>query len=250
MLMRIALVVCVLSVVFAHPAKAQEEPKQHSLVEDTATGYALTLPLTWREVTEPAALEKLVNTTCALFLSKGRPAGMSAPRGFALPGDTPATPRLAIFALDYAALGLRQSDVAQIATSPTSFVAGLANAMQTSYLELFPQSIMVNSHLGEDFFTLNLRSVLDFADEHGTTQNRHLKVMLTATGAIVLLTLYEGPPTPEHDQVIPSIVRTLRVVPEKAISTVNPPYQASFLDYALFLAAIAFVIFLIRRRRG
>ncbi|MDR2668899.1 MAG: hypothetical protein LBC14_02960, partial [Desulfovibrio sp.] len=109
---------------------------------------------------------------------------------------------------------------------------------------------MVNSHLGDDFFSLNLRSVTDFADEAGTTGNRHLKVMLTVNGALVLMTVYNGLPDAAYDEAVAASVRAMRVLPEKSLQRVNPPYQASLSDYLMFVGALIFFVYIVLRLRA
>jgi hypothetical protein len=108
---------------------------------------------------------------------------------------------------------------------------------------------MVNSSLGEDFFSLNLRSVLDFSREAATTSNRQIRLTLTAHGALVLMTLYDGPPRAEYDRDIAASVLALRILPDETLQNMRPPFEASFLDYLLLIAVMIFAVHLARRFR-
>jgi hypothetical protein len=175
--------------------------------------------------------------------------GASAIRGAFLPDSAPASPALILFSLDYATLGLNAETVKDMAKKSQAVAASLADAVQESYQELFPRSIMVNSALGDDFFILNLRSVLDFSQEEATTRNRLIRMTLTAHGALLLMTLYDGPPQTIYDRDIAASVRALRILPDKAVQTLRPPFEASFLDYLLLIAAIIFAVVLAGRFR-
>jgi hypothetical protein len=173
-------------------------------------------------------------------------------RGAVLPDSAPASPAMVVFALPYAVLGLDQQAVRNIAKNAEAsqrVAASLADAMQLSYKERFPRSIMINNQLGEDFFALNLRSVLDFADEAASTRNRRMKMALAASGAVVLMAQYDGPPREDYDAAIAAGVREMIILPEQALRSVNPPFQPSPLDYALLCAAILAVFIFVRRLR-
>jgi hypothetical protein len=228
---------------------AQEEPPP-LLLQDDAAGYVLPLPAGWREITDPSGLEEIVRRVCSFFASDGRIKGASSLRGAVFPEDAAAAPALVVFALDYAVLGLDRTAVQEIAKTSREVAAALANALQKSYMQEFPQSIMLNHHLGDDFFSLNLRTVLNFEDEAGTTRNRNLKVLLAEGGALVLMAGYDGPFNTAYDAAIAASVRAMAVLPEKKLENVNPPFQSSFLDYAMILGTILFIVYLVRRFRG
>jgi hypothetical protein len=187
---------------------------------------------------------------CVVFASDGAIPGATRIRGAVLPDDAAAAPALVVFALAYAELGLDTKAVQEIAKDSQSLTATLANALQESYLRMFPKSILVNSHLGDDFFSLNLRTVTDFADEAGTTRNRHLKVALTVDGALVLMTVYDGLPVAAYDEAVAASVRALRVLPEKTLQRVNPPFQASLPDYLMLAGALVFFVYIVLRLRA
>jgi hypothetical protein len=231
------------------PLNAQEAPA-HPFLRDEGAGYELPLPSAdWREITDARLLEEQARRVCVVFMRDGVIRGASSMRGAFLPDSAPASPALILFTLEYATLGLDAEAVKDMAEKSRAVAATLANAVQESFRELFPGSIMINSYLGEDFFLLNLRSVLDFSQEAATTRNRYIRMTLTARGALVLMTLYDGPPQAEYDRDIAASVRTLRILPDKALQSVRPPFEASFLDYLLLIAAILFVVYLARRFR-
>ncbi|MDR1489507.1 MAG: hypothetical protein LBS65_03325 [Desulfovibrio sp.] len=231
------------------PLKAQDEPAPPLLRDDVA-GYELPLPSSgWREISDVRLLEEQARRICVVFMRDGIIPGASLMRGAFLPDSAPASPALILFTLEYATLGLNAEAVKNMAEKPRGVAASLANAVQESYLELFPRSVMVNSYLGDDFFSLNLRSVLDFSQEEATTRNRHIRMTLTAHGALVLMTLYDGPPQAEYDRGIAASVRTLRILPDKGLQNVRPPFEASILDYLLLISAIFFTVYLARRFR-
>jgi hypothetical protein len=95
-----------------------------------------------------------------------------------------------------------------------------------------------------------LRSVLDASDEAGSTRNRRIKFMLTASGALVLMTQYDGPADAKHDEMIAAGVRELIVLPEKNLESVKPPYQSSPLDYVLVCIAAFAALILMRKFFG
>jgi hypothetical protein len=231
------------------PARSGESAPAPMLRDDVA-GYVLPLPAGWREVDDPGMLEALVRRVCVVFASNGVIPGATRIRGAVLPDDAAAAPALVVFALAYAELGLDNKAVQEIAKDAQSLTATLANALQESYLRMFPQSIMVNSHLGDDFFSLNLRTVTDFSDEAGTTRNRHLKVALTVNGALVLMTVYDGLPVAAYDEVLAASVRALRVLPEKNLLHAGPPFHASALDYLMLASAIVLFVYIFLRLRA
>jgi hypothetical protein len=247
--MRIAVCFPVLLLLLPLPARSGEGAPALVLRDDVA-GYALPLPAGWREVDDPDMLESLVRRVCVVFTSDGGIPGASRVRGAVRPDDAAAAPALIVFALAYAELGLDSKAVREIAKDSPSVTANLANALQESYLRMFPQSIMVNSHLGDDFFSLNLRTVTDFADEAGTTRNRILKVALTVDGALVLMTVYDGLPVAAYDEAVAASVRALRVLPEKTLRSVDPPYQASLPDYLMLAGALVFFVYIFFRLRS
>jgi hypothetical protein len=233
------------------PLNAQDEPAPPLLLQDDGAGYVLPLPSSdWREITDARLLEEQARRVCVVFMRDGVIRGAASMRGAFLPDSAPASPALIVFTLDYATLGLGAENVKDMAKRSRAVAATLANAVQESYRELFPRSIMVNSHLGEDFFSLNLRSVLDFSNEAATTRNRHIRMSLTAHGALVLMTQYDGPPNVAYDAALAASVREMRVLPGKEVRAVLPPFEASFFDYALILGAMVFVFFLMRRFRS
>ncbi|MDR1686400.1 MAG: hypothetical protein LBR82_08195 [Desulfovibrio sp.] len=251
--MRMMFAVCfpalLILLLFPLPARSGEGAPAPVLRDDVA-GYVLPLPAGWREVEDPGVLEALVRRVCVVFTSDGGISGATRIRGAVPADDAAAAPALVVFALGYAELGLDTGAVKEIAKDSQSLTATLANALQESYLRMFPQSIMVNSHLGDDFFSLNLRTVTDFADEAGTTRNRHLKVMLTVNGALVLMTVYNGLPDAAYDETLAASVRALRVLPEKILQSVNPPYRASLLDYLMLAGALVFFVYIFLRVRA
>ncbi|MDR3176444.1 MAG: hypothetical protein LBU06_07940 [Desulfovibrio sp.] len=228
-------------------ARAEEAPV---VLRDDVAGYVLPLPSGWREVDDPDVLEYLVRRVCVVFMSNGGIPGASRVKGAVLPDDAATAPVLVVFALTYADLGLDNSAVQEIAKDSRALTTNLANALQESFLRMFPQSIMINNHLGDDFFSLNLRTVADFADEAGTTRNRHLKVMLTLNGALVLMTLYDGLPNAVYDEALATSVRAMRVLPEKSLQRATSPFKASPLDYLLLVGAIAFFFYIFIRLRA
>ena len=249
MRIRLALCLAVAWLLFP-PCPQAQEAAPRSLLRDDAAGYVLPLPSGWREITDAGQLAEVAGRVCAVFMRGNSIPGASRMRGAILPDSAPASPALVVFVLDHAAaLGLDVQSVQNIAKDARKILAPLANALQESYKQMYPASIMINSQLGDDFFALNLRSVLDFADEAASTRNRRIKVMLTAAGAVVLTTQYDGPLDAERDAAIAASVREMIVLPEKNLQSVIPPYQASFLDYALLCAAILFVVILVRRAR-
>jgi hypothetical protein len=252
--MRMSLTLCspalLLLTLFPLPARSAEGAPAPRVLRDDVAGYVLSLPPGWREVDDPGMLEALVRRVCVVFAPDGMIPGATRIRGAVLPDDAAAAPALVVFALAYAELGLDGNAVREIAKDAKSVTATLANALQESYLRMFPQSIMVNSHLGDDFFSLNLRTVTDFADEAGTTRNRHLKVTLTVNGALVLMTAYDGPPVAAYDEALAASVRSLRALPEKALQRVNPPFQASITDYLMLAGALVFFVYIFLRLRA
>jgi len=249
--MRIWLAFCLAFVWLLLPLCPQaQEAAPRDMLRDDAAGYILLLPPGWREITDAGQLAEAAGRVCAVFMRGDAIPGASCMRGAILPDSAPASPALVVFALDHAAaLGLDAQSVQDIAKNPRKFLAPLANALQESYKQMYPASIMLNSQLGDDFFVLNLSSVLDFSDEAGSTRNRRIKVMLTAAGAVVLTTQYDGPFDAKFDAPIAASVREMIVLPEKNLQSAAPPYEASFLDYALLCAAILFVVMLVRRTR-
>lgn len=239
----------ILSLLSSAKAHAMQETS-FSLLRDEAGGYILPLPQGWQEVTNASALQELVSRLCPFFISGEGISGASHVRGAVYPDDAMARPAMVLFALDYRILGLGQADVRDIAKDSPAAIASLANAIQTVYSESYPQSIKINSHQGDDFFSLNLRSVLDFDDEAGTTRNQHVKVVLAANGALAMVTLYEGPADNAYDSAIAASVRAMRALPENALQHVNPPFQPSFFDYVLVFVAIIFVAIIVRRLRS
>lgn len=231
------------------PLSAQEAPAP-PLLRDDGAGYELPLPSSdWLEITDARLLEEQARRVCVVFMRDGVIRGASSMRGAFLPDSAPASPALIVFALDYASLGLDAEAVKDLAQKSRAVAATLANAVQESFLELFPGSIMVNSYLGEDFFALNLRSVLDFSQEEATTRHRLIRLTLTAHGALVLMTLYDGPPQAEYDRDIAASVRALRILPENALQNVRPPFEASFLDYLMLIGVILLAVYIARRFR-
>ena len=220
-----------------------------SLLRDEAGGYILPLQQGWQEVTDTSTLQELVSRLCPFFVSGEGIPGASHIRGAVYPDDAIARPAMVVFTLDYSVLGLGRADVQDIAKDSPTAIASLANAIQTAYSESYPQSIKINSHQGEDFFSLNLRSVLDFDNEAGTTRNQHIKVVLSAKGALVMVTLYEGLANSAYDSAIAASVREMRALPESALQHVNPPFQPSFFDYVLVFVAVIFVVIIVRRLR-
>ncbi|MDR0826323.1 MAG: hypothetical protein LBN33_00360 [Desulfovibrio sp.] len=245
--MRLAFFLLALCSLFPALARAAEDMAA-AVLRDEAAGYILPLPAGWREVTDPGLLEDLVARVRAVFVLD---AAGDVPflRGAVLPDDAQASPALMVFALDYTAFNLDKNAVQAIANDPQALTAAMANAMQEAYKENFPQSILINSHLGDDFFSLNLRTVLDFADERGTTRNRWIKVTFSVDRVLVLLTLYDGPPHAAYDESIASSVRAMRVLPEKALNKVLPPREITWLDYVLVVVAGLVCVFLILRVR-
>jgi hypothetical protein len=251
--MRMTFALCfpalLLPMLFPFPARSGEGVPALVLRDDVA-GYVLPLSANWREVDDPDMLEALVRRVCVVFASDSGIPGATRICGAVLPDDAAAAPALVVFALAYAELGLDAGAMQEIAKDSQSLTATLANALQESYLRMFPQSIMVNSQLGDDFFSLNLRTVTDFADEAGTTRNRRLKVALTVDGALVLMTVYDGLPVAAYDEAVAASVRALRVLPEKALQRVNPPFQASLLDYLMLAGALVFFVYIVLRLRA
>lgn len=127
------------------------------VLRDEAAGYVLPLPPGWRELAGPDQLRDLIPRVCVLFSTDGGIPGSSSLRGAVLPDEAAASPALIVFALDYALLGLDSEAAREIAKDSRSVTATPANALQESYLRLFPRSIRINHHLGENFFSLNLR---------------------------------------------------------------------------------------------
>ncbi|MDR2727335.1 MAG: hypothetical protein LBC10_05020 [Deltaproteobacteria bacterium] len=247
--MRIAAWAAALWLLFPACVPAQEA-ESRLVLRDEAAGYALLLPADWQEVTDADLLDDLVRRIGGMFLQHGRIPGAAYMRGALLPDSAPASPALIVFTLGYEAFGLGAKNVLDIADDSKIIARGLANVLQTSYLQHYPNSIMIDNYLGDDFFSLNLRSVLDFADEAGTTRNRYIKVALVASGVVILMAQYDGPPDPQRDPTIAACVREMIIVPEKTLQSVKPPYQASFLDYVLFVGAALVVFVVVRRMRG
>jgi len=248
-MMRVFVVLLVVWGVFPGRLEAAEEPSR-MVLHDEAAGYLLPLPAGWREVTGSGELEELVRRVAAVFLCvDGTVPGARHLRGAFLPDGGRAAPALVVFSLEYAGLGLSREAVQAIAKDARTATAGLANGIQESFMHRYPQSILVNKELGDDFFSLSVRSVGDFADEEGTTRNQHLKVMLTAGGALVLAALYEGPPDAGYDTALGGAVRELMVLPEKSLQRVNPPAGVGFLDYLMIAAAIVFAVILVGKVR-
>ena len=232
---------------FPSISHAQDEPL---LLRDDSVGYVLALPSKWIELSGEAAVTEQVNRLCSFFIKEGEIPGAFSLRAALLPEDEVASPAMVIFSLSYPSLGLRHEEVQEMAKDSEAITAGLANALQTSYMQAFPQSIMINNHLSEEFFSLNLRTVLDFENEQETTRNRYLKVMLTAVGAVVLVAQYDGPPNSTYDRLIATSVRNLGVLPEKALRTVNPPFKPTIFDYILLFFAVIAVVILVRKLAG
>lgn len=242
----IGLALC-LWLLLAVPALAQDPPAL--ALRDERLGYIVPLPQGWSEVTDQSRVEHYVRKVCA-FLAGGKNApdmpvlaGASGIRAAALPEDTAASPALVVFLLDYAALGLNAETVRELAENSEAVAANLANALQHAYLDVFPRSIMVNSYLGEDFFSLNLRSL----PEGGAARNQHFKLILTSAGALILMTLYEGPEDAAYDSAIAASVRETIIMPEHALHQVKPPYKASFADYLLVGAALLATVVILRK---
>jgi hypothetical protein len=222
-------------------ARAGEPP---ALLRDDAAGYILPLPAGWQEITDQRILEDMARRVCVILVPDS-----GSLRGAAFSSDKAAAPALVVFALKYATLGLDTDALKEISKDSESVTATLANALQEAYKQAFPQSIMLNNHLGNEFFSLNLRTVLDFTDEQNSTRNRHLKVMLTLDGVLVLMTLYDGPPVAAYDAAIAASVREMLIFPDKQLQRVNPPFKASFLDYLLVTVSIVAVVYVIKRMR-
>jgi hypothetical protein len=244
MYMRVAVFFLSLWALFPLCPPAGADAPAPALLRDDAAGYVLPLPAGWQEITDPRILEDIVRRVCVVLVPDG-----GSLRAAALPSDKIAAPALVVFTLKYATLGLDTDALQKISKDSEAVTATLANAMQEAYKQAFPQSIMINSHLGDDFFSLNLRTVLDFADEKGTTRNRHLKLMLALDGVLVLMTLYDGPQVEAYDVAIAASVREMRILPDKLLQKINPPFEASFLDYLLLILSIISVVYIIKRMR-
>jgi hypothetical protein len=243
--LRMAMLVLVL---LPLPLHGEEGPEQF-LMRDDAAGYVLALPPGWREVSDSRQTRELALRVCSLFTYGDSIPGASNMRAATFPDDPQAAPAMVVFALDYAALGLSEEAVKEIAKDSEAAIAALANAIQDSYLQKFPQSIMVNNHLGEDFFSLNLRSIMDPARPEASTRNQHLRMMLTMHKALILMTLYDGPPNALYDEVIATSVRETLILPEQNLQKVIPPREVSVLDYVLMGAALVAVFYVVRALR-
>jgi hypothetical protein len=226
-----------------------EETPSPLIIRDDSAGYVMALPEGWQEVSDPRLRQELALRVCSLFVSGNAINGASHIRAAVLPSDPKAAPALVVFALEYSALGLTEEAIKEIAKDSEEVTATLANAIQVSYMQKFPQSIMINNHLGDDFFSLNLRTVLDSADQAASTRNRHLRMMLTLNKALILMTVYDGPPNAGYDEAIAASVREMLVLPEQNLQRANPPYEASPLDYLLLAAALVAAFFAVRALR-
>ena len=225
-----------------------EEPRLH--LRDDEAGYVVLLPDGWREVTDPLALKKLLDRVGVLFAKEGVISGASHIRGAVFADDARAAPALAVFALDYAGIGLTSNALDEMARDTRRVGAALADAMQVEYLKLFPQTVLVNSVLGEDYFYMHLRSVLDPADEQGSTRNRYIKLIFGAHVALMVLAQYDGPQNINYELALAKSTRESTALPEKKIRTRLPPYEASFLDYLMLVAAVIFGVYCFGRLRA
>ena len=220
------------------------------ILRDVEAGYVLPLPVGWREVTDSSALDSLVRRVCSMFMTGDDKANLTYVRGAILPVDQKASPALVVFALDYASLGLNEAALKDITTESQTLTAGLANATQTLYMQHFPHSVKLYDRLGDDFFSLHLRTILDLADEQATTRNRYIKMLLTSERVIVLMTLYDGPSVANYEVALAKCVRELLPLAEKSLDKVNPPYQASGFDYLLVVLAIIVAVYVLRKVRA
>ena len=233
------------------PASLRAEGEAAQIIfRDDQAGYVLPLPVGWQEVTDTKALDSLVRRLCSIFMTGDRIANANHLRGAILPGDQKASPALVVFSLDYySSLGLSIEAVKDIAKEPQVLMASLANSIQQLYLQHFPQSILINHRLGDDFFVLTLRTVLDFADEPGTTRNRYIKMMVTSTRLLVLMTLYDGPTVTDYEVVIAKCVREMLVLSDRSIDKVNL-HEVTPLDYVLVILALLVAVIVIRKFRA
>ncbi|MCL1939287.1 MAG: hypothetical protein FWG04_01315 [Desulfovibrionaceae bacterium] len=215
---KIAALLLVSLLCFPDRLMAEEATPTQVIWHDAVAGYMLTLPPDWREAGDRRRVEELARRVCAVFIQ-----GDTIPRAIHMraaefPDDTTASPALVVFALNYNALGLDRKAAQNVAQDSKSVVIALANALQQAYKQVFPYSIMINHHLGDDFFSLNLRSAPDKPEKDSeTTRNQHLKLMLTSEGALILMTLYDGPPLAAYDSPIAAAVRSLLILPEKSL---------------------------------
>lgn len=220
------------------------------LLQDDQAGYSVSLPIAWEELRDLGSLNSIIPRVCEPFVENGHIPGATGLHGAVLSGRSTASPAVAIFALDYTSLGLTRNFIERMAETPEAITVPLSEALQKLYLERFPQSVMTANKPGEDYFSLNLRTVSDLTNEKETTRNRQLKVLLTADGAVMLMSIYDGPPDGKYETDIAFIMRGLRHLPEKSLKTLVPPYETSFFDYILVFGCVLIVFFVIRRLRS
>lgn len=234
---------CLLCALCCPQAALAAEGAQRAVLLDSEAGYMAPLPAGWEEAGPDQARAAALRAG-ALFVVDGAIPGASGIRGALYPADAAAAPVLAVFTLDYAALGLAAAAADKVAEDARSVAAALSLALQEEYARRFPRSILVHTALGEDYFSLQLRT------EDDPPCNRHLKVMLAARGAVALAAQYDGPVNTAYEIALAGSVRETRILPGHTLQSRLPAYRPGLLDYLLLPAAVAFAAWCLARLRA
>ncbi len=231
------------------PLMAAQQTYDGEILADNWAGYNIYLPTGWKPVHDKSRITELFEDVCAFVSNDDQNhRGFTNIQAGVLP-NAPGNPAIVSYWMDYRMMGLDEKMVSKMAEDSERVVADVANTIQASYKEKYPNSIMINSHLDTDTFILYLRSILDFNNEMATTRNQIIRMTFGRDGIITIASLYTGPQDATLDGILARTLREVYIDQEKTFAKAAPAFSIGIIDYVMWIGVVLFVLYFIGRRK-